>query len=207
MNIYLDESGDLGFSKGSSKFFVVTLLFTRDSRPLGRCLKKARHKKLKKSLRERPEIKAYESTNRIRKQVLTCLATKDIEIHSVVLNKKNVYPRLRKVKNKLYNYVTGLLIEDCAQLSEPTLTLVVDKRATGRIIEEFDNYIRFKVDSKLSQKPPTLFRIYHKPSESDPGIQAVDFISYAVFRELEYSERELYSLIDSKVTVKKRLFF
>ncbi len=207
MYLYLDESGDLGFGKKSSKFFVVTILFTKNPRYLSFCIKKARHKKLKKKLKERPEIKAYTSTQRIRELVLSCLAKKDIEVHTIVLSKRNIPSDLRREKQKLYNYITGLLIEDCAHFLKPSLTLIVDKRATGKVLEEFNDYVRFKAASQMIEERKTLLKIHHKISQSDAGLQAVDFVSYAIYRLFEHGKDDLYSIIEPKVKTMKKLFF
>lgn len=47
MYIYLDESGDLGFSEKSSNYFVITLLLVKEPKEVKNCIKKIRHKKLK----------------------------------------------------------------------------------------------------------------------------------------------------------------
>ena len=40
MDVYVDESGDLGFSLGSSRFFVVSYLMAGDSEPIRRVMKR-----------------------------------------------------------------------------------------------------------------------------------------------------------------------
>lgn len=210
MYLYLDESGDLGFNfkGGSSRYFVVALLLAKDPKPLGRCLKKARHPKLGKDLKERPELKASQTSEKIQKIVLRCIAQKEVEIHTIVMYKPRVRKYLREEKEKLYNYVCGLLIEDCAQLSLPEVTLVVDRRGGRRIVREFNRYIRFKAEARMSQgEYPTRLRIYHKSSQSDPGLQAVDFVCHGVWRSFELKNPALYEIIKKRIKVEKELFF
>jgi hypothetical protein len=40
VDIYIDESGDLGFKLGSSKFFIHAYLITNDSEPIRRVMKR-----------------------------------------------------------------------------------------------------------------------------------------------------------------------
>ena len=47
INIYLDESGDLGFSEKSSKYFVISLLITKNHKQIDNCIKRIRQRKLK----------------------------------------------------------------------------------------------------------------------------------------------------------------
>ncbi|MBI2032398.1 MAG: DUF3800 domain-containing protein [Candidatus Levybacteria bacterium] len=50
--LFLDESGDLGFNpkKKNSKYFVITILFTSDKKPLELIVKKI-HKNLRKKVK------------------------------------------------------------------------------------------------------------------------------------------------------------
>jgi hypothetical protein len=203
MYIYLDESGDLGFSEKASNYFVITLLFVNEPSPIKKCIKKIRYKKLKKQLQKLPEIKAYNSNDRIQIMVLRCLITTEIEVHTIVLNKATISKKLKK--ENLYNYLTGMLIEECALLKHPSVTLVVDRRTYKyHVIREFDQYIKFKVESQLSLK--TKFQIHHKDSETDGGLQAVDFISWSIFRNYEWKDSRFYDLIKEKITIEKKLF-
>jgi len=49
VKIYLDESGELGFSDKSSKYFVIVLVVCDDEKSLKRTIKNIRNKKLKKN--------------------------------------------------------------------------------------------------------------------------------------------------------------
>ncbi|MDY1592129.1 MAG: DUF3800 domain-containing protein, partial [Methanofastidiosum sp.] len=82
MKIYLDESGELGFSDRSSKYFVIVLVVCDDEKSLKRLIKKIRGKKLKKTIKNLPEIKANNSTNEIRNAVLKDISKINLSIYS-----------------------------------------------------------------------------------------------------------------------------
>lgn len=48
--LFLDESGDLGFSERSSRWFILTIVLTTNHRKIEKCVKKA-HRGLKKKYR------------------------------------------------------------------------------------------------------------------------------------------------------------
>ncbi|MEI7648428.1 MAG: DUF3800 domain-containing protein [Methanomicrobiales archaeon] len=52
VKIYIDESGDLGFSERSSPFFVIAALIVHDPLAIRRCFAKVRRNKLKKKYKE-----------------------------------------------------------------------------------------------------------------------------------------------------------
>jgi len=49
LKIYIDESGDLGFSPKSSQFYILAaLILEQDDAEIRRCFKQTRQRKLKK---------------------------------------------------------------------------------------------------------------------------------------------------------------
>ncbi len=98
--IFLDESGDLGFSQRSSKYFIVSLFScgVREEIEIRRIVKKIRRKILKKKLKNTPEIKWNNSSDKIRFKVLNEVANKSVEIFTVVIEKSKVYDYLRGKK-------------------------------------------------------------------------------------------------------------
>ena len=109
--IFLDESGDLGFKKGSSRWFIFTIALTSDYRKLEKVIKKAR-KSLGKKHRNIKELHAYNSDNITRKRVLNeLIKLDDLKILCIVLNKEKVYVDLQNQKNYLYNYTANILLD------------------------------------------------------------------------------------------------
>jgi len=204
MYIYLDESGDLGFHKeGSSDYFIITLLVTDDPTGVRRCIKRIRRRKLKKKLKELPEIKANNSDEITRKRVLKCLVNQDIEIHTVILDKKSMYHYLRPNKGNLYNYVTGLILTE-SSLSDKKINLIVDKRSGKKTVRVgFDRYIEEKIRESRLFKPD--LKISHFASHNDEGLQAIDFISWSIFRKYELNDDKYYNLIKDRITTEKKL--
>ena len=71
--IYIDESGDLGFSEKSSKVLVISALITNDPSKLDRIIKNARRNKFKKELKNANEIKFNKSSPKVRKYFINKL--------------------------------------------------------------------------------------------------------------------------------------
>src|SRR3989338_8207386 len=108
MYIFLDESGDLGFGKRSSKWFLFTLVVVDDPRKLERVIKKTRKSLKKKYKRTMSELHAYHCDDITRIRVLTKLAEQDISVVTTVLNKSKVYVDLQNQKNYLYNFTANI---------------------------------------------------------------------------------------------------
>jgi hypothetical protein len=72
MQVYIDESGDLGFSSKSTRFFVVSFMITRNHMIIDLALKrilKKLHKRKKYSQRS-SELKFSNSNNAVKNIVL-----------------------------------------------------------------------------------------------------------------------------------------
>jgi hypothetical protein len=203
--IFLDESGELGFKDSSSKYFVITLLICDESEiyALRRIIKKVREKLIKKKLKRYPEIKGNNSSDKIRIEVLQRFMKTNAEVFTIILEKSKVYEYLKDKKNKLYNYISNLILNECS-LENDSVCLVVDKSKTNRSLrEDFDNYIRNNINQKNSS---CRLIIKHENSQKEACLQVLDFISWAIFRNYEYNDSKFIEIIKDKIVIKKEVF-
>lgn len=198
MHIYLDESGDLGFHSNSSNHIIIALLITKNPHTIERCMKKIRQRKLKKKLKELPEIKFNKSNDNIREKTLKCIVKEPIDIAYIVLNKNRVNPNRQFNKEKIYNFITGCLIRSLPFENDIHSKLIVDKRSSNKIIRsDFDQYVKEKAAFNLD--------ITHENSEYNQCLQATDFIAGAIFRKYESGDNRFYNLIEDRITVVEHL--
>lgn len=201
--MFLDESGDQGFNfdKGSTRFFVITLLVcgVKEQLPLQRIIKKkVRERTLKKKLRESSEIKWSNSNEQIKEKVFKGIKNIDFEVFAIILNKPRVYGYLRDEKHKLYNYLSKLIIAECSV--NGSVELVVDRSKNKRSLrDDFDNHIKNNFG-----RESTNFKIKHEDSKSNGVLQILDFISGAIFHKYESDNLEYYNKIKDKITTEKR---
>ena len=198
--VFLDESGDQGNKETSSKYFVITLLVTNDKKYLENKLKKFKLKLMKKKkFKKLQELKANNSSDKIRFEVLDIIKEHDAEIFTIILDKNKLYSKLKYKKTKVYNYLTSLIIAEC-NLNGKSVHFIIDKRVKKKIIrEDFDEYIRTK-------HPKVNFNISHYDSCSSNGLQLVDFACWSVFRNYEYQDTKFLNYIQEKITLRKELF-
>jgi hypothetical protein len=203
--IFLDESGELGFKVTSSKYFVITLLSCDEGEiySIRRIMKKVRSKIIKKKLKRYPEIKGNNSTDKIRKDILNRFVQTNSEIFVIVLEKSKVYEYLKNKKDKLYNYISNLILNECS-LEDNSVCLIVDKSKSNRSLrEDFDDYIR----KNLNQKNQFCkLIIKHENSQKEACLQVLDFISWAIFRNYEYQDSSFMNIVKDKIVTKKEVF-
>lgn len=207
MYIFLDESGDLGFSKKSSKWFLFTLIIIEDKRSLERVVKKV-WKSLYKKHKHVGELHAFHEKEMTRKKMLRMLnEIKDVQVMTVVLNKEKVHISLREQKNILYNYVANILLEKIHKTpnfnNEQIIELVVDRKDTKKSLRK--NFIEY-LTASIKGRGVKDCKIELHSSHDNKSLQAVDFVSWAIFRKYEYADFEYYEIIKDKIFEEYVLF-
>jgi len=203
--LFLDESGELGFKDNSSKYFVISILSCDESEiyPLRRIIKKVREKIIKKRLKRFPELKGNNCSDKIRLEVLERFTKTKSEIFVIILEKSKIYEYLKGKKNKLYNYISNLILNECS-FDNPSVCLVVDRsKPTRSLREDFDRYIRRRLTEKNNLS--NLF-IKHENSQNEACLQVLDFVSWAVFRSYERKDARFINIIKDKIVIKKEIF-
>lgn len=209
--IFFDESGDLGFDfskKRTSRYFVVTFLFTAEKRRVERAVKKtftglSPHD----SKGHAGVLHAVNELPRTRQKLLNLLAEQDITVLTLYLDKKRVYTKLKDEREVLYNFVANTLLDrimskELIPTDEP-ITLIASRRETSRFLNlNFKNYLEDTV--KRNHKIPLTVEI--KTPHQEKGLQAVDFVSWAIFRQFEYSDTTYYDIIKKKVIEESSLY-
>lgn len=81
--------------------------------------------------------------------------------------------------------------------------ICIDQRETNKFLKKnFEDYLK----NNLRQRESNDFEIKIKPSNTEKCLQAVDFISWAIFRKYERSDYEYYEIIKSKIIEENLLF-
>ena len=206
MYIYLDESGDLGFRQGGSKYFTIAFVAVKDSIRFIRCVKEV---KIKYGIPRSVELKGNTTREVIKEDLLSRFQKLDIEVHAITVRKKNVDPKLRKDTNILYNYVVGLLLVERI-LAEPAGTRVcvnVDRRVISITSGfKFNEYLRYKTWYE-GQRQDINLEINHRDSHKNYAIQGIDIICNSIFRKYNSNNYKLFNIIQGKVKSDRRLFF
>ena len=206
MYIYLDESGDLGFGQGGTKYFTISFVIVEGPIPFRRCVKAV---KTKHNIPRQVELKGSTTREVIKKDLLSRFLKLNMEVHAITVKKENVEPKLRKDTNILYNYMVGLsLVERILQ--EPISAKVVinvDRRVISITSGfNFNEYLRYKIWYERERRDIDL-EIHHLDSHQAYAIQGIDVICNSIFRKYNSNNYALFNIIRGKVKSDKKLFF
>ena len=215
MNIYLDESGDLGFSfkkpyrkGGSSRFLTITFLLVPKelSKYPKRIVKKFYEKK---RIPSSHEIKGNTLTKDdqiyISNRTLNLLKKfNDIKIIAMTVNKKKVKKHIRQDQNKLYNYMIGLALLKKIK-NQKIITLIPDKRSikvkSGNSLKD---YLQINLWFELNSE--TIVEYNPLESHRTLNLKFIDWISYIIWKSYENKEFEELNIFRNKIEL-HNLFF
>jgi len=215
MNLFYDESGDLGFSfdqpyrhGGSSRYLTIGFaLLPQDKSKYIIRLVRALYKRM--GSRPTTELKAKDLTPEDKiwfaERVVHLVGrNRDIHLFAITIKKQNVQPHIRIDPNKLYNYATHLAIKDrVKQLSE--LHLYPDPRSIK--VRSGNSHVDYLQTTLWFQDKSAVHLIHHQiDSKDSKQIQFVDYVTNIVWGHYEDGHTEPFDLI-KKVTFSHTLFF
>jgi len=201
MYILLDESGDLGFSfdKGSSRFFVMAIIFTKNKRRLEKITRIIRSGLAKKH-RDIGTLHAYRDEPVTRRRLLKKLGQSDCGILAIVLDKRRIHAADRGENIVLYNRIASILIGRLfkikPKISSDHITLIASRREVNPFLNrKFISYII----SEIKDASGIDIQVEIATPAKEKSLQVVDFISWAIFQRYEKEEDACYNLIRSKL--------
>jgi hypothetical protein len=199
--LYLDESGDLGFdfvNKRPSKFFTICILATSDRNSfvhLSKAVKVTIRRKMAKGV---VELKGKNTSLKTKEYFFEKIRREQFGIYSVTLNKRKVYNYLTTDKERVYNWIARLVLQQIPwENARERVQLIVDKCKGKPEIVEFNNYVIRQVKSRFDPSVP--LNIDHLCSSDDKVLQAADLFAWGIFRKYENRDLSWYNVFQEKV--------
>lgn len=200
--LYLDESGDLGFdffNKRPSRHFCVTVLVIHgiaNRKKIASAIKKTVKRKLKRQKRQ--ELKGSKDSFVVKRYFYQQVESVPFEIYALTLNKRRVYDNLIAKKDRVYNFIARLVIDQIPlHLATNRITLVIDRSKNKKEIREFNSYIERHLKGRVN--PTIAIDIDHHYSHEDHPIQCADLFSWGIFRKYESDDLEWFNTFRSKI--------
>lgn len=206
MNLYLYESGDLGFTfksrgRGSSRYLTIAcLLVPKNISHLPKRVVKKLYSKAGKSPKYELKATNLTPTQKIffAKEVKKLLTKNPkIKIFTITVYKIRVQDHIRQDPNKLYNYMIGLVLPEKIK-RHLNVALIPDKRSIKvKSGNSLIDYLQIKIWFDLKSK--TKVQFYPSESSKVLNIQFVDYIANIVWNRYERNDNQAFSIIKSKI--------
>lgn len=214
MQIYVDESGDLGWSfdqpygqGGSSRYLTIAALIVPDELdhlPRRKVKDLYRYGKWD-TKREKKWVEMSIDARQTFAKGAVLLRDKNptISYKTITVNKQNVNVNFRRDSNKLYNYMIRLLLLD-EMVRYPAVTLIPDPRS---IKVQNGNSLHHYLEMLLYEKEAeTQLQTVVRDSKECLCLQFADMLAGVVGSHYEFQKREPYNTLARKIHL-KTLFF
>ncbi len=144
------------------------------------------------------ELKGAKCPFQIKKYFYGRIKDEKFALYSITLNKRRVYDRLAKDKERVYNYIARLVFDQIPfGNAEGGVEIVIDRSKTKRNIQEFNRYIIQQIKTQFDPKVP--LRIRHEDSKVNGCLQAVDLFCWGIQRKYEHNDTEWLDIYKDKV--------
>lgn len=191
--IYIDESGDLGTKKASSKYFVMAAIKVEDSKKLEKIIKKTR-RDFKKKMLTSNEVKGGNLPYELKIKILEKLKNIDYEVFIIVFDKENRFKIGYGDNKKAYDILASRLAK-LINIDKPTF-IFIDKSKNKQ--EEIDNFNELFLNNLNNIKKQPI-KIEHADSMHYKGLQMADLISWSTFQNFENDNPKFLDMIKNKV--------
>ena len=191
--IYIDESGDLGTKKSSSKYFVMAAIKVEDSKKLEKIIKKSR-RDFKKKMLTSNEVKGGNLPYDLKIKILEKLKNINYEVFIIVFNKENRYKIGYGDNKKSYDILASKLAK-LINIDKPTFIFIDKSKNKQKEIDNFNELFLNNLNN-IKKQPIT---IEHADSIHYKGLQMADLISWSTFQNFENNNPEFLDIIKNKV--------
>ncbi|MCC4238748.1 DUF3800 domain-containing protein [Thalassospira povalilytica] len=209
--IYLDESGELGFAKSSSRFFVIATLATDNPKRLKNRVRKVKKKIFDAGWPSEREIKGTslfgchrdryipqkirDDKDKHIEQFLRAALFDESKVHYSIVRKSRIAQHIRDAEYGIaYNFYTGKLLTRAYEYFQGDIDLTVDQRNKETHHKlPFDGYVKTQIITECNHS--SKLTISHRESHDVIGLQAVDFVSWAIFRKFEHDDARFFNLL------------
>jgi hypothetical protein len=177
MFVYLDESGDTGFkfNKGSSRYFVITLLLVVDPIPFHEAVEELR---VSLGFDRRNEFKWANSSPEVRWSFLAMLRRQEFTARVLIIDKMLMTAPHMQKRDTFYNFLVRLILTHDNGTIQDAIVILDESVKSKKSKQHLATYLRRELNTNVTNRKIREVR-YHK-SHTDNLVQAADMLSGAI---------------------------
>jgi len=210
--IFIDESGDMNFTKTGSKHYMFNFLVKKRPFKLHEYIASYRYELLEKSLDPRIERRlnieyfhAHNDNKHIKNElfdIISTFNTEAVKIYSYILEKEKVQPEKREKNEKFYIdnliYSIGKLLKKIEINSN--FIIITDNLPVAQNRKKQEKALKVGVTNHLKENNLNLrYDIFHHCSASSSNLQIIDYIGWAIYRKYELQDDKYYKKIQKYI--------
>jgi hypothetical protein len=182
MLVFIDESGDPGMKlgKGSSEFFVITLVIFNDNDEAARSDEEICNIRNELGLSPSSEFKFNKLNDKGRRHFLTSVSSHRFTYYSVVINKAKLTGKGFGFKESFYKYACQMALNNCRKYLKEA-TIVIDGSGSREFRQQLQTYIKGKINDENDVRA-CIKKVKIEDSKKNNLLQLADMVCGAVAR-------------------------
>lgn len=212
MEVFIDESGDLGFTAKATKFFVVAYLWIRDTPPFRDDLRWLYLRLTRRHRYFHDELHFSQSNDSVRRKGLQLICRTDACNFGIIVVNKRWIRRSSSFYGDAHGIYRYVVVHNIMNSMIPKLeykerlNVIIDKSLPQSQRELFKEYAELKgyyVSQRDGRKDifyRTRLKISHRNSKYEPCLQASDFLAGAEFQRFERKNYAYHNIIKDKMS-------
>lgn len=199
--LYFDESGNLG---KSGRYFIISGIITEDPKSLYNSMKKTMLyiRNTYKNLNfNKYELKAKNAPSYVKKLILKKIASnKSARIIYIVADKKYIEDKMFEDKNRLYNYLLKLLLDNYSFFfkNNKVHLLLDNKTVKVNSLNSFEDYINIHFNLERKINVDLSVQYLDSSSKNAYNIQAADYVANALYSYFEHDFEDYFNIFYRK---------
>ena len=199
--VFLDESGNLDFSRKGTRYFVLTSVSTRRPFRINGELDSYKYHCIEFGL-EKERFHCVDDNRHVRRSLFEIIGNElnNMDIYSLIVEKRKTGPALTfdtRFYPEMLGYLLRWVLGSPSHRTADEVVIITDtiplKRRRQSIEKAIKNTLGVMVPRSSS------YRILHHDSRSHYGLQVADYCCWAIYRRWESSDEHYYSHIKSAV--------
>ena len=194
LHVYLDESGNLGFTPKGTKYYVFAVAWTYEPEPLATDLTRLRFSLLKDGHNISAFHAAEEKQENRDEVVSTLVRHHNWQFAGIVIEKNKVAPKYYEHYRFYPRYASNPLSVAFSLSLRPTTNSVLVFTDSLPVQKHKDSVEKAIKSTCRAMLPKGLqFHSYHHRLESNIWIQVADYCCWAIFRKWEQGDDRTYN--------------
>lgn len=204
MLVFIDESGDPGLKieKGSSRFFVISLVVFEGKNEALACDQKINLLKKELGWNENDEFHFKRNSDKARRAFLQAVAPYNFFYYGIAINKdpKKLWSDGFKDKKSFYKYTCGLVFQNAKDKLENS-TVVIDESGSLDFKRQIAKYLRKRINEKNNR---LIKKVKMQRSCSNNLLQLADYVASVINRSIQ--NRKKYSVEYRKIIAHREIY-
>ena len=189
IHIYIDESGDLGFSSRATNTFVVACVYVENPNVLARRVRKLLRSVNERSKKEIYEFKYSNDSPDIRSQFIKFINSSDVGFSAIGIDKRLMSGGEKRNVNDLYSTIVVKCLLETSLRGYRSVKATIDRKRGENVLRSFEMHLNAAMNSPAGSLHALKItvRSANKDSHDDKCLQVADYIAAICFQKTENS--------------------